>query len=67
MEEQELTVQTILGMTATDCVTGLRGTITGVAMYLHGFTRCQIDYIDLQGVSRAEWFEFGRLEMVSPD
>jgi hypothetical protein len=50
-----------------DRVTGLLGTITGVATYLHGSTRCQIDYIDLQGVSRAEWFEFGRLEMVSPD
>lgn len=65
MQEQEQDVKTALGMQAQDRVTGLRGTITGLATYLHGATRCQIDYVDLQGVSRSEWFDFGRLEISS--
>lgn len=54
----------LLGSKVRDTVTGLRGTVTGVAEYLNGVSSAGVEYLDAQGVARTEWIAQQRLKTV---
>ena len=54
-----------LGMTATDTVTGIKGTVTAVQHYLHNATQYLLEWGHQEGSSKeskARWVEVGRLQ-----
>lgn len=54
----------LLGSKVRDTVTGIRGTVTGVAEYLNGVPSAGVEYLDAQGVARTEWIAQQRLKTV---
>lgn len=62
---QLLISRELLGNKVRDTVTGITGTVTGVAMYLHGTPSAGVEYVDAQGIARTEWIAQARLEQVA--
>ena len=65
VKTQLLISRELLGNKVRDTVTGITGTVTGVAMYLHNAPSAGVEYVDAQGIARTEWFSQSRLETIT--
>lgn len=65
VKTQLLISRELLGNKVRDTVTGIAGTVTGVALYLHAPPSAGVEYVDAQGVPRTEWITQSRLERIA--
>ena len=64
MLDVDIKCELALGLKVRETVTGVIGTITGIADYLHEDTEYRIEWCDNSGFLNVRWLTAGRLQVI---
>lgn len=60
----QVSVELKLGMTVKEKITGITGTVTGIAKYLYERPIALVEYADKNGLACEKWASVDRLEVI---